>query len=383
MTQKETGLERYLEQITPCEQRAMEAAKKRWDSVAKPLGSLGMLEEDLIKIAGICGRERELGLKRAALAVFCADHGVTAEGVTQTGREVTRIVAENFTKDATSAAIMCRTAGIDVFPVDIGMDCETIGVKELKPFSLTDRKIAAGSKNIRFEPAMNVSQCRNAILSGIQIAGALKEQGYGLLLSGEMGIGNTTPSSALSCVLTGISPEEATGRGAGLSSGGLARKKEVVRDAVERFFSAHPEIGREHPVSGAEETLTLLSELGGFEIAGMTGLFLGGAVFHLPVILDGFISSVAALLAVSMKKEAADYMLASHVSMEPAGKRVLECLGFSAPLHCKMHLGEGSGAAALVPLLRMGEAVYEQMGTFEDIHVTPYEHYEGERETAQ
>lgn len=376
--QSEERLNELLSGIRPADRTAMELAKKRWNSVAKPIGSLGILEEDIIKIAGIRGVFRGIHLEKTALAIMCADHGVFEEGVSQTGQEVTRIVAENFAKDCSSVTIMCRVSGTDVFPVDMGMLGETPKEEEIKPFTLLNRKTMYGSRNIVREAAMPREACLEAVLSGIELTGELGRRGYELLATGEMGIGNTTPSSALSAVLTGSSTESVTGRGAGLSDEGLLKKKAAVARAVKRFGIAYPGLRDREWLSadGEGPVVTLLSELGGLDIAGMTGLFLGGAVHRIPVIIDGYISSVAAFLAVCMNHRVRDFLLASHVSSEPAGGRILDALGLAAPIHCGMHLGEGSGAVALIPLLKMGADVYEKMSTFEDISVETYVDYE-------
>ena len=387
MTEK-TSVEKtwkaYLNKIEPADRTAMELAKKRWNSVAKPIGSLGILEEDIIKIAGIRGNASGMKLDRSALAVMCADLGVVAEGVSQTGKDVTRIVAENFTKGETSTSKMCRISGTDLYPVDMGMDCEPTGQKEPDMHRILDRKVARGSGNIAREPAMSRTGCLQALLSGIDLAFRLKEMGYEILAAGEMGIGNTTPAAAMSAVLTGLSPEEATGRGAGLSDAGLEKKKKAVEMAVSRFYEKYPEYRngtKEQYESGELSAATVLAELGGFDLAGMTGLFLGGAAAKIPVLTDGFLSTVSGLLAVLIRKEAKDYMLASHISTEPAGAAVLQMLDLPAPLHMGMHLGEGSGAVAMIPLLRMGAKVYEEMSTFSDISVEQYVDYQekGER----
>ena len=371
----EEKFQSYLKQIVPADRHAMELAKKRWDSVAKPIGSLGILEDDIIRIAGIRRSASGITLDKSALAVMCADHGVVAEGVTQTGKEVTRIVAENFTRGETSTSKMCRIAGTDLYPVDMGMDCEVIGVKQPDLHRIMDRKIARGSGNIVREPAMSRGGCLQALVSGIKLAFTFRDMGYELLAAGEMGIGNTTPAAAMSAVLTGLSPEEATG---------LEKKKRAVSMAVGRFYETYPQYRggtKEDYENGALSAVTVLSELGGFDLAGMTGLFLGGAAAGLPVLMDGFLSTVSALLAVLIRREAKDYLFASHISREPAGKAVLEMLGLPAPLHLGMHLGEGSGAVAMIPLLKMGASVYEEMSTFSDISVEQYVDYEKEVRT--
>lgn len=326
----EEKFQSYLKQIVPADRHAMELAKKRWDSVAKPIGSLGILEDDIIRIAGIRRSASGITLDKSALAVMCADHGVVSEGVTQTGKEVTRIVAENFTRGETSTSKMCRIAGTDLYPVDMGMDCEVIGVKQPDPHRIMDRKIARGSGNIVREPAMSRGDCLQALVSGIELAFTFRDMGYELLAAGEMGIGNTTPAAAMSAVLTGLSPEEATPDGEpGLSDAGLEKKKRAVSMAVGRFYETYPQYRggtKEDYENGALSAVTVLSELGGFDLAGMTGLFLGGAAAGLPVLMDGFLSTVSALLAVLICRDAKDYLFASHVSSEPAGKAVLEML---------------------------------------------------------
>lgn len=378
-----------LKKIRPLDQGAMETAKRRFDSIAKPLGSLGILETDLIRTAGIYEDSRGLAerLSKAALVIMCADHGVVEEGVTQTGQEVTRIVAENFANGSACASIMCREAGIDVFPVDMGMNCGTVGGRKLEPFCLYDSKVARGSRNLSKEPAMSLSECETAVCAGIRLAGALKEKGYGILLAGEMGIGNTTPASILASLLTGLPLEKAIGRGAGLSDEGLEKKKRAAERAVRRFASRYPKLmedlgeGRKiRKEAGKEAAILLLSELGGYDLAGMAGLFLGGGIYRLPVVIDGSISATAALLADRMAGGIAEFLFPSHISTEPSGCAALEALGFHAPLDLGMHLGEGTGAALYIPLLRMGAAVYEKMSTFEEISVTPYVDYEGEKE---
>lgn len=375
--QETDRLSELLSGIKKPDIRAMEQAKLRWNSVAKPIGSLGILEEDIIKIAGMRQSSRDVSVEKSALAVFCADHDVVKEGVTQTGQEVTRIVAENLTKNMTSVTIMCSVSGTDVFPIDIGMKGETPPEKEFAPGILLNRKIACGSRNIVKEAAMSEAECINALSAGISLVGDLKKNGYEIVLTGEMGIGNTTPSSALAAVRMNRDPRELTGRGAGLSDEGLSIKQRAVAHAVERFYKAHPFFqGMDWTKEDPKAALTLLSELGGFDIAGMTGCFLGAAIHRIPVVIDGMISAVAALLAVSMNHLVREYILASHVSQEPAGQELLNAIGLKAPLHCGMRLGEGSGAAAFLPILKMGSRVYKEMGTFEDISVESYVDYE-------
>ena len=345
-------LEETLKQIRPLNKEAMEGAGKRWDSIAKPLHSLGKMEDLVIQIAGIQGTP-DISVKKRALVSMCADNGVVEEGVTQTGQEVTAIVAENFLSGDTSACVMCRQCGTDVFPVDVGMVVNT-----KVP---TDLKVAMGTKNMTKEPAMTREEAVKGLEAGIEMARRLKEKGYTLLATGEMGIGNTTTSSAVASVLLDEPVEKMTGRGAGLSSEGLNRKIAAIKKAVE--------VNKPDP----SDAVDVLAKVGGFDIAGMAGVFLGGAALRVPVVIDGFISCVSALIAKRICPTAGDYMIASHVSKEPAARLLLEALEKEAVIHGDMCLGEGSGAVALFPYIDMGIAVYESMSTFEDIHVEQYE----------
>ena len=345
-------LEETLAMIKPLDENAMNIAKKRWNSIAKPLHSLGKMEELVIQIAGITGSP-DMAVQKRALVPMCADNGVVEEGVTQTGQEVTAIVAENFHSGDTSACVMSRQCGTEVLPVDIGMVVDTRVPKDLK--------VAYGTANMTKGPAMTRAQAVQALEAGIEMVRRLKEDGYGLLATGEMGIGNTTTSSAVASVLLNQPVETMTGRGAGLSGDGLTRKINAIKKAIEV----------NHPNPG--DAIDVLAKVGGFDIAGMAGMFLGGAAFGVPVVIDGFISCVAALIAQRICPAAGEYMIASHVSKEPAAQLILKALGKEAVIHGEMCLGEGSGAVALFPFLDMGIAVYESMSTFDDIHVEQYE----------
>ena len=353
--------------IDPIKREYCHQAIARWNGIAKPIHSLGLLEDAVVKIAGIQGDADKIHLEKAALVIMCADHGVVAEQVTQTGQDVTRIVSENFTTGDTSAAVMARMAQVDLFPIDIGIATDVIQgekdffePKELTKDALTDCRVRRGTGNIAVEPAMTVLECEQAIQCGIQIVKKLKEQGYGIIGTGEMGIGNTTPSSALASVITGEPVESMTGRGAGLTQEGLQRK--IAVDDLSQWKG--------------DSVIKLLAQLGGLEIAGMMGLYLGGGIYHIPILMDGFISSVSALMAVCYDRNTKDYILASHVSKEPAGALILDRLGCKPLLTCEMCLGEGTGAVAAIPLLRMASAVYHEMSTFQEIHVEEYKPYE-------
>ena len=345
-------LEEAIAKIKPLDHNAMEIAQKRWDSIAKPLHSLGKLETLLIQIAGITGNA-EVDLSRRGLIAMCADNGVVEEGVTQTGQEVTAIVAENFLKYDTSVGVMCKQNHAEIFPADMGMVTDT----KVR----TDHKIAYGTQNMTKGPAMTREQAVKGLEAGIDMVRELNDKGYRILATGEMGIGNTTTSSAVASVLLKQPVEEMTGRGAGLTSEGLVRKINAIKKAIA--------LNEPDP----EDAIDVLAKVGGLDIAGMAGVFLGGAVYGIPVVMDGFISCVSALIAMRICPAARDYILASHVSKEPAAHLILENMGKEAIIHADMCLGEGTGAVALFPILDLAAAVYHSMSTFDDIHVEQYE----------
>lgn len=336
------NLQETLEKIKPLDTRAAEYSKKRWDSIAHPLHSLGKLEDMIVQIAGITGNPNVCAKKRV-LVPMCADNGVVEEGVTQTGQEITALVAENFLQTKAASSIMCKSVGCDIFPVDVGVAVDV---------SILNRKIAYGTKNMVKEPAMTREQAIQAIETGIEVACMMKEKGYQIIATGEMGIGNTTTSSAVASVLLDIPAEKMTGRGAGLSTEGLNRKIHAIKKAVELHKP------------NREDAIDVLAKVGGFDLGGIAGLFLGGAALHMPVVIDGVISATGALIAACICPLAKEYMLASHVSKEPAGTLILDALGKEAPLHCDMCLGEGTGALNLFPLLDTGLAVYNGMSDF-------------------
>ncbi len=339
------------QEIPGPEESARQMSVCRWNGIAKPIGSLGLLEEAVVRIAALTGNP-DVKLDKRAVLVFCGDNGVVEEGVTQTGQEVTAEVAGNMAKGEASVCCMAAKARAEVFPVDMGMVFETEGV--------LDRKIARGTANFTKGPAMTQEQAKNAIETGIELVRDLKSKGFRIIATGEMGIGNTTTSSALAAVLCDLPVETVTGRGAGLSDEGLLRKRAAIRKGIE---VNHPD---------ASDTFDVLCKLGGFDLAGMVGAFLGGALYQVPIVIDGFISAVAALTAARLCPGCKDAMLASHVSAEPAAKAVLEELGVKPLIYGNMRLGEGTGAVCLFPLLDLALGVYESMVSFEDIGLEQY-----------
>ncbi len=348
----EPELNQLLSTITPPDEGARAAAHAHWASLAKPLGGLGALETLLEEAAALTGTA-QLDLSRRAVLVLCADNGVVAQGVSQTDQSVTRAVAENLAARRTSVCQMAKTARCEVVPVDMGMAGDSVP-------GVVNCRIAAGTQDFTQGPAMTRAEAIDAIAAGIALVRAQKVQGVQLLATGEMGIGNTTTSSAVAAVLLGQPIETMTGRGAGLSDEGLARKM----DAIRRGIAVN--------TPDAADPLDVLAKLGGFDLAGLCGVFLGGALEGIPVLMDGFISGVAALCAVRLCPAAAKAVFASHCSSEPAARLVLEALGKAPLLTAGLHLGEGTGAVASIPLWDMALAVYDHCYSFAEGGITPY-----------
>ncbi len=347
-------LETLLKKIEPEDGAAREAAHRHWNSCAKPLGGLGLLETALEDIAALTG-SADIDIRERAVLVLCADNGVVCQGVTQSPSSVTAIVTENLAVRRTSVCHMAKVAGCRVVPVDMGV-LDFPGAS-----GVLSRRIGNGTADIAIGPAMTRAQAEQAVLTGIELVREQAEQGVRLLATGEMGIGNTTTSSAVASVLLERPVEEMTGRGAGLSDEGLARKIAVIQQAIACNQPYRNDI------------LDVLCKVGGFDIAGMCGIFLGGALHRIPVLIDGFISAVAALCALRLCPASSKAMLASHVSAEPAGRLVLEALGKQPLITAGMHLGEGTGAVAAMPLLDMACAVYHGCYTFDDGGIEAYQ----------
>lgn len=342
-----------ISSIKKADEAAKKAAHERWSAVAKPLGSLGLLEEDIERLAAVQGTP-DVDISRRAAVVMCADNGVVAEGVTQSDSEITAVCAKSIAEGESNINIIAKRFGAEVFAYDVGI------ARDVDSASLERRKTAYGTGNISREPAMTAEQAEYAITVGLDAVKELSERGYKLIITGEMGIGNTTTAAAVSAAVLGLSPREVTGRGAGLDSAGLSRKIAAVERAL-AFHKPDP-----------KKPIELISKIGGFDIAAMTGLFLGGAVYHVPVVIDGVISAAAAALAILINENSRDYMLASHTSEEPAAKGLLNFIGVKAPINAGLRLGEGTGAALLLPLLDAALAVYNSSHSFESLDMERY-----------
>lgn len=342
-----------INKILPTEKKYALFAQEHWDSVAKPLRSFGALEDHWNKIAAV-QQTASPDISSRAVVVMCADNGVVSEGVTQTDQSVTKICAEAIACGKSNINVLAQIYNAKVIAVDIGI------ADDVQCEPLFNRKVAYGSDNIAIGPAMSRENAVRAVKVGMDIIAELAEQGVKLVVTGEMGIGNTTPTSALSSVLLGLPPEIVTGRGAGLSSEMLDHKIEVVKRAI----------AANSPFS--DDPTELISKLGSYEIAGMTGLFLGGAFYGVTVVIDGVISAVSAVLASMYSAACKDYMLASHVSAEPAGKGLLERLGLKAIINGGLRLGEGTGGILLLPLLDGAASIYYNSHKFENSGIERY-----------
>lgn len=350
---KKKMIEDMIRRVEAVDARFFESARKKWDSIAKPLHGLGLLEDAVCVIAAVQGTVSPCVDKRA-LAVFCADNGIVAEGVSQTDSHVTAVVAKNLCAGKTSVCRMARVAKCDVLAVDVGMK------ERVLDSALLDLAVARGTKNFLHEDAMTRGEAELALMHGAEVAARFASEGNRLVAVGEMGIGNTTTSSAMASVLLDVPVEDVTGAGAGLSAEGVAHKIDVIRRGI---LLRKPNV---------DDAIDVLCKLGGFDIAAMAGFMLGAAARRIPVVLDGVISQVAALVAVRLCPRVRDYLLASHVGSEKASALLLDALGLRAVVDAGMHLGEGTGAMTLIPLLDMALSVYNEMATFDDIQIEAY-----------
>lgn len=339
-------------------------AKERWDSIAKPIDGLGDFEDIVCRIASIKGKLIP-DTDKKALIIMCADNGVVCEGVTQTDQSVTAKVSELMAKNKSSVGVMTQRFGIDIIPVDIGIN------SDMKIEGLIDKKIKKGTGNILKEPAMTKDECLRAIQTGIDIVKELSDKGYSILATGEMGIGNTTTSTALFCTLTQTDPETITGRGAGLDDEALKKKIRVIKDSI-----AHHRFNRIGLNRSPEMAFEALRYLGGLDIAGLVGVYIGAALTRTPVIIDGYISAVAAFCAYSIVSEAKGYMIASHAGKEKGTAKVLKILDLKAVIDADMALGEGTGAVMMFPLIDMALDLYSNATLFDDTQIESYERFD-------
>lgn len=339
-----------VSQIGPADREAMDRAEKRQAQLAKPPGSLGKLEDISIKLAGIFGTERPK-VENTRILVLAADNGVIQEGVSSSPESVTLAQCINMGKRITGMSCMAKYFGDDVQVVDVGVN--TSGAIP----GVRNEKIRQSTGNLRIEPAMTREQCLRALGIGITLAREARQDGMDAIGVGEMGIGNTTTSSAVLAALTGAAVEDVTGRGGGLTDYSFLVKKQVIGEAL----SLHQ--------PDPKDPIDVLSKVGGLDLAAMTGVFLGAAMEKIPVVVDGFISIVAALCAVRLQENVRDYLFLSHVSYEIGYKIAQQELGLDAYLMLDMRLGEGSGCPLAFQILKAACAVLNTMGTFEEASI--------------
>lgn len=319
------------------------------DSLVKPLGSLGRLEELAVRLYAVQGGQRPLCVDPARLFTVAADHGVALEGVSSAPQVVTRLQVLNFLDGGGGINAMCKNSGVELQVVDAGV----LGDDFAPHPALVRRKIRQGTANIAEGPAMSREECLTALLLGLELAQTAKDQGCNCLGTGEMGIGNTTPSTALFCAWLGFTPEEVTGPGAGVPSVGLSGKAAVVR----RALSANAKAVRSgNPVD-------ILAALGGLEIAVLAGIILGGASLRLPVVIDGFIATAAFTAARQLAPHVGEYCFFSHASAETGHAAVVQALGQRPLLDLGLRLGEGTGAALGIGLMRAAVTMFNDMKT--------------------
>lgn len=336
-----------IPEVAPLDKTAIQKAKIRQDALAKPPGSLGRLEELSIQLAGITGRVQNT-LDKKAVLVFCADNGVTEEGVASAPQSVTAAQTINLVRGKTGAAVLAAQFGCSLVVCDVGVKADIA-----EPGVLC-RKIAHGTNNITKTAAMTRAQAEEALAVGISLARQTVREGASVLGVGEMGIGNTTTSSAVLAALTGATVEEVTGYGGGLTEEGYRKKRTVIRQVL---VLHHP---------NPADPLAVLAAVGGFDLAAMTGAFLGGASSRVPVIIDGFISAVAALCAVRLSPNVRDYLIPSHASVETGCRIAMRELGLTPLFDLGMRLGEGSGCPLAMMILDSACAVMNRMATFEE-----------------
>ncbi len=341
-----------LQSIGLPDEKAAEAAQLRLDSLTKPLGALGIIEHIVVRLAAIQGQAiPDLGDK--VVLVMAGDHGVVAEGVSAYPQEVTPQMVMNFLNDGAAINVLANYTGAKVVVTDVGV----LGPAIQHP-NLNVRKIREGTRNMVREAAMTEAEAVAAIEAGIEIVQAEIDAGATLIATGEMGIGNTTPSSAILAAYSGVDLDIITGRGTGLDDSGRKKKIEVIKQALDLH---QPDPNR---------PLEVLAKVGGLEIAALTGVIIGASARRVPVLVDGFISTAAALLACKMNERCRDFLFASHLSQEPGHRIMLEYLGLRPVLHLDLRVGEGTGAVLTFPIFEAAVKLTKEMATFGEAGVS-------------
>jgi nicotinate-nucleotide--dimethylbenzimidazole phosphoribosyltransferase len=345
-----------LSSITNTNGKFAQDAQERLDSLTKPQGSLGRLEEFAKQLVAITGKERP-ELDKKVVFTFAGDHGVADEGVSAFPKEVTPQMVMNFVNGGAGINVLARHAGAEVVVVDVGVDHDFSEVGARGDVPLQIRKVVSGTKNMRKGPAMTREEAEKCIQVGIDLANEYAEKGYKIFGTGDMGIANTTPSSAITAVLTGELVEDITGRGTGINDEAWKNKVSVIKDAI----SVN--------VPDASDPVDVLSKIGGAEIGAIAGMIIGASAHSIPVVIDGFISTAGALIAYLIEPKTKDYMFAAHRSQEIGHKAMLEKIGLRPILDLDMRLGEGTGAALAMLIIEGGLKIYKEMATFAEAAV--------------
>lgn len=343
-------LESCLSSIKSSDKEMELEVKEFWDALGKPLGSLGTLEELAIQIGGITGRLKN-SVDKKAIIVMAGDNGVYEENIASSPQEFTAILAENTAKGITGVSTIAKYVDSDVFVVDVGI------MSNLKHPDIIDRKIAYGTKNLLKEPAMTYEEAVKSIEIGIEETDKLCRKGYNLIGVGELGVANTTTSSAIFTVLSGLDVDITCGVGAGLTADQLELKKDVIRKAIELH---KPDVN---------DPIDIISKVGGFDIGAMCGAFLSAGKNRVPIVIDGFISTIAAICAVRLNENVRDYIIPSHQSRETGAIKALEELNLEPLVNLKMRLGEGSGCPLAFQIIDLALFIQENIGTFADLNI--------------
>lgn len=350
-------LKKTISEINPVDKEAMKLAKERQDTLTKPLGSLGMLEELSIRVAGIQGKALP-EIKHKAVVTMAGDHGVVEEGVSAYPRAVTPQMVYNFIRGGAGINVLARHVGARVVVVDMGVAAD-LKLEDEEGFM--SKKIAYGTKNFTRGPAMSREEAVRSIEAGIEVVEEEINKGLDILATGDMGIGNTTPSSAIVAAITGRDPRAVTGRGTGIGDAAFENKVRVIEQGLK--------VNNPNP----KDAVDVLSKVGGFEIGGLAGVILAGAANRVPVVLDGFISGAAALIAYTLVPQAEEYMFAAHQSVEAGHIAMLEHIGLEPLLDLNLRLGEGTGAALGISLVEAGVKILREMATFAEAGVSESE----------
>jgi nicotinate-nucleotide--dimethylbenzimidazole phosphoribosyltransferase len=348
------AIKELVHAINPPSEEWREGARRRLDTLTKPLGSLGRLEDIAAQVVGIRGEQLSDFIGKAVY-IFAADHGVTEEGVSAYPREVTRQMVLNFLAEGAAINVLARKHGVDLHVVDVGVDATFDSIS-----GMLHRKVRGGTRNMLREPAMSEEEVGEALNIGYQLGCEAAAAGHTIIAIGEMGIGNTTAASAVTCALTGASAQLATGRGTGVEPLAFANKVRVVEAAVAKHCRS----------AATVQPVEVLRCIGGLEIAAMVGMVLAGARHRVVVVLDGFISTAAAALAVGMAPNTLGYLIAGHCSEEPGHKLLLAHLQVTPVLSLGMRLGVGTGAVLAIPIIESAIALYQQMATFSSAGVS-------------